>query len=962
MIFKPDEPGLSETERLRRAMVLEAPEGAVLEFDRPLDLRRADIGQLVRGELQGPITIRGAGNSPGPDDDLLVVTRDVELTERTVTTPHEVEFRLGPQHGRGRDMRITLLSRGGKQGHAPRIDGIESFELRHIERLHIEPDRLPRQADDNATSAEPNTNQRSVAGISPQADNVPVEITCSGPFRFDLSSRQATFHDEVDVLRLNPQGPSDQLSCQALVIHFVDEDELRRRNAQVAIEANATSPEQKAKLEALAKKAAEDEAGDSLSAMPKLKPYRIEAIGDPAIVNAPSRNVQVRAQRLQYHLESGQITVDGDRDVMLRQGKSVLHARRVVYQPGESGKLGRVVADGPGRLHAEMKDRTDEQLDATWQKHLHVYPHEGNQVVALAGTTVLSFRGIGELHADEIFFWLDEQEAADPSPSKPGELPTAQLRPDRMLARQNVRIQSEQLGGAVRQLEVWFEQLDAPGGPRWRPGTAGPARGGTRSFSGRARPAILARDSGVEKRQARPTAQSRAHLRPTAYHQPAVTRLPAPKQRFDIAGHVLRARVLLGERESKLAELAVEGDVRFAETETANPDEQPVFVRGDQLHLIDPETPRAAVTIVGREAMFDGRGMTVLGPRIQVNRGTNQMNIDGAGRMKLPVDRDMQGQPLAEGTELWVSWQDRMDFDGRVARFEESVVAEAQGQKLLTETLEVQFERPVRFSRQQEGGPEPRAEQIVCRGGVRMQNVVGRDGQPESRERFEVGDMRVNLFSGKLSATGPGWLSSVRPAEQQPDARGGRLPFGGGSAVDPDTPAAPFQQLHVRFDDRISGNVHDRKLTFHGNVRTVYTPADRLDPPVPESDPAALPPRSLVMTCDRLTVAQSPSIPTAAPHAAVAAEPPIAIELEATGNTLVESRQYTARANRLTYTEAKDLLVLEGDGRTDAQLYRQQQIGGPTSQATAGRIFFWPGTNRLKVDGARSLELSQFGG
>jgi hypothetical protein len=170
------------------------------------------------------------------------------------------------------------------------------------------------------------------------------------------------------------------------------------------------------------------------------------------------------------------------------------------------------------------------------------------------------------------------------------------------------------------------------------------------------------------------------------------------------------------------------------------------------------------------------------------------------------------------------------------------------------------------------------------------------------------------------------------------------------------TDDAPLRQLYVRFQDKISGNVHQRRMTFHGEVHTIDTPVDRLDPPVPSSDPSELPPRSLVMTCDALSVAQSPVMRRPTPGRPDAQRRSF-IELEALGNTLVEGQQYTARAARLTYSEAKDLLVLEGDGRTDAQLFRQQQIGGPTSQAAAQRILYWPGSNRLKVDGARSLQL-----
>ena len=51
------------------------------------------------------------------------------------------------------------------------------------------------------------------------------------------------------------------------------------------------------------------------------------------------------------------------------------------------------------------------------------------------------------------------------------------------------------------------------------------------------------------------------------------------------------------------------------------------------------------------------------------------------------------------------------------------------------------------------------------------------------------------------------------------------------------------------------------------------------------------------------------------------------MEMEAIGNVSVEGATFQALANRMTYAEAKDLLVLEGDGRDDAELYRQERVG-----------------------------------
>ena len=109
------------------------------------------------------------------------------------------------------------------------------------------------------------------------------------------------------------------------------------------------------------------------------------------------------------------------------------------------------------------------------------------------------------------------------------------------------------------------------------------------------------------------------------------------------------------------------------------------------------------------------------------------------------------------------------------------------------------------------------------------------------------------------------------------------------------------------------------------------------------------------MNCDRLTVNEMDT--PAGTHR----------ELAADGNVVAEGTRdggsFFARALRMTYAEVKNLLVLEGDGRTDAELFRQQRIGGPTSKVAARKIFYWPQSGqvgRLSVEDARWLESSWF--
>ena len=67
--------------------------------------------------------------------------------------------------------------------------------------------------------------------------------------------------------------------------------------------------------------------------------------------------------------------------------------------------------------------------------------------------------------------------------------------------------------------------------------------------------------------------------------------------------------------------------------------------------------------------------------------------------MNLPMDRDLQGRPTGQAGLMTIGWQERMEFDGRVVRFVDSVTASSNQQSLTTETLEVHFRQPIRFAR-----------------------------------------------------------------------------------------------------------------------------------------------------------------------------------------------------------------------------------------------------------------------
>lgn len=1019
IIFLPHGGDADPQRKASNVVILQAPQGALLRFDQPLNLRRMKIGRLVSGVLEGQIVIRSAGRAPGPEDDLRITTRDIQLTERSIWTAAEVDFSWGPHYGRGRELRISLIPgprSGDSQSHGPSVAGVESFELRFVERLHLELGRQaselagyapPQQADAPAHSCAPHqpaaaqqsnmpqpahappqlgTLQR--VGTLPQPDTlpqpgalpepgtlpqtgarqiaagqhaatseswaegpIPAELSCRGPFRFDVAKKVATFEDRVNVWRVNLAGQNDQLLCDRLSIFFEENRPvpaaLDPGPQQAAPTSHRRPPSAGAALDASGQQAAPDSA--ARVRVQRLVPRRVEARGSPVVLTMPSQQVAAQGERLEYDFAEKRIVLDSSEQVWLRRQRSEIHARTAQYQFAAPGQLGRLSAAGAGWLRAEMDEKPALLIEARWMNHLLLRPDEQNQLLSLTGGTQLNFPGIGRLDAQEVHLWLIEQPAAAGA-----RLP--RLLPDRLLARDAVRVDSTQLSARVAQLELWFEPATADAQRR----VAG-AAAELRSASPRsARLVPVALPAGQNSPPGPPLGtQPQAMARATEAQQ-AVP--PPPGPHFELSGRLLQARIRAGsDQRGELAEVTVEDNVELRQPPTWESEE--LRVSGQYLHALAPQRPDGVFTISGQPARLSAKGLHLAGPNIHLNRGTNRLWVEGPGDLQLPLSRQLDGRPIEPPGVISVQWQDSMVFDGQAGRFETAVFAQSLlgpcwRQRLWTETLEVRLSRRLDFADPQHQ-PQPELQQVFCRGGVSLESRDFDAQGQVSHERFEAADLALNLQSGALTAGGPGWFNSVRAASQESrwstaglsPRQPATTPGATGSAQAPSEGQTPGRKcLHVRFQDSVQGDLHHGHLTFLGQVSTTYAPAESWVALPEADDPGQLEAGGVNLRCQRLSIWQM-----SAPE-----DGRRVFEVEALGNPVVEGRTFAARAIRISYAQGKDLLVLEGDGGTDAELYYQAQIGGPTSQAAARRIFFWPRSNRLKVDGARSLELTGF--
>lgn len=887
-----------------RTLVMRAPQGAVLEFDEPLDLRAGRLARLVGGSLRGQVTIRGTPTTAASEDDLEVVTRDLELDEFEIRTHEKVEFRYGRSTGRGRGLVATLLPQPGGSGNGPNIGGVDTVRLEQEVELRLEgvaAGLVPKPSSDTPPI---------------EKNNSPVLVTCEGSLTANLSAQVITLEDTVEVRRRLVDQAGDRLSCNVLAL-------------------------------VLGSKNDKDNAEESRSG---LQVREIQASGSPVVVQSGNAGLEVRTGRLGYEVQTRRILLDGDDPVSVVAAGLEMEAKSIDYTPGPEQAPGSLMAVGPGWLRAI--GQKPPAVETRWQKWLRVRPDGNGHVASLSGQAEVAVDLQGRLTGAEMHLWF-HQKAGKILPPRTGNLPNpTAIQPLRMLVRGVVEVDVPEVAARTDRIELWFRQAAdrSPTAPSraTSPGAVQPPP--------HSKTTKLTENQGVVSVPRRPV---------------PVVRPPVTARRKILAtGDLIRGLVVMSPDRNELEEMSLEGQVQLIEQIAAGAESGTgIDIHGDQLQLTRPTRFDARAIVSGRPATVHAEQLDLEGPLIEFDRGRNRVAVDGGGTLTVPVaggagldslgllgavesptsPQSKNGEPLA------ITWQGRMDFDGQTARFVDRVETGSGHTRLQAGTLDCIFTQRIDFDRQGRSGQSPPTDigRVVCGNGVQIASKTETDGQVSSTEHLFVRDLAFDRLTGDVQGTGPGRLTSTR--------RGG-----GGLPLDtPKLPGNPVTQavkpskpvgitfLGVDFQRGFTGNMNHRQMEFQQRVETIWGPVSQWDQTLDLHAPEGLPEKVVAVTSDLLSVGQSPPVPGRSVRS---------VELSAGGNVLVEGTAFTARSNRLSYSEMKDLLVFEGDGRTDAQLFRQDRVGGPTSTASAGKILYWRQHNRVEVQDARYLDFDQIGG
>jgi lipopolysaccharide export system protein LptA len=885
----------SDESRRTSSLILQAPEGAVLQLNRPVDTRGAQLGQPVAAFLLGKIRIHSRGQADGKGR-LNILTSDVQIKPEMILTPHDVEFQYEQSHARGKDLMIKLMplkdnkSLDQSQGWA----GVRSIELIHLEQLHLE-------VDDQQGN-----------GASPAAEPTPVDVACRGPMRVDFSENLVTLEEHVELRRHDPQGVVDTLHCQKLMLYLQQAAPPASDSSPTGAASTSTKPDKRS------------DAQDRLLSLPKLKIGKVVAEGDPVVLDAPSRHARIRSRRLLYDLQQGRFQLwaapdDPADQVYLQYDRQEVVARELDGWLALPRGVRLIHAKGPGRFRGQQAGSPPQNVQADWQSSL-VFEQQGplHRLTLDQDARVQAGDSYG-IEADVLHVWLEPtpRPAVEPPPTDTHPSIDLAFRPKRVEALADpdqprsrpVRLWSSGLSATTEHMQAAFEHL--------------PHRDAART------------------RAASPQSLARTSVPPasTLATDPST---PASTRETRVFGGTLNVQLRVRGREVTVDNLVLEQDVHVQQFAQHEPN-RPLFdLRADLVRMQDPTAQqRHLVTAVGQPVKILSEQMQVQTHELNVDQTRNLVWTQRPGRMIVLVDRDASGKQLQKPQEMTIDWFRNMDFDGQVARFAGGVDVQSTDQRMRCEALDVLLNRQAGLG-DSSSDAQLDVRQIRAKGNVLIESHEIQQGRTTSIARLLVPFAQIDRQTGDLRAGGPGRLVSLREG-----FRGDFNPMAGPTPRVAEAVAADAKTfMQVDYQREITGNFYRKVVDFSDRVKVIYGPVLSWNESLSADSPLRT--NDVLLSCDRLTVAQGVLARGGQPM----------LDLLAQGNTYVEGQTFTARGDRVSYEQSKELLVLEGTGRADAALSHQQRVGAPRSETAARKILYWTRTGRVEIDDARYLDLS----
>ena len=989
MVMNDPESDMTKVEKSQRDLpvVVRSIDGATLKFSGPLTLgSQEEKAEMRSARLAGEVTIYRPETADGSQPDLRVLTRNVQIDQNRIFTLADVEFAYGDHVGSGRNLSMDLSHEtDGNESAASfsTINGVRQMELAFVRKLVLR----PQGTNDLALNRKPAAAVGVAAAFSSMTS--PLELSCDGPFLFEFESRVATFHDNVHVRQQDAFG--DNIHCKKLEIEFGEPAEPGVELVQPTEVVQQTG-------------------GES-----NLEVRSIIALGDgadqPAVITSHSRQTRVTGHRVSLDVATGLIDAGGaGDDVTVISEQFSFRAPTLRYELTDDSSLGELAAGGPGLLQRKSTDGK-RAFTSRWKNKMTVTSEdELRKRITLDGDAFVMMGPDMSIASNELDFlvWqMPDPQAMLAGASDDGQ-PAGQkwhYLPSQLVTDGDVKIQTPRIQGTARNFVANWPK------PVLKDPLANQTARVDRHYVRRMPQDDSMIASSPEFNAGSPTSDG---FRPVPRSRTGpwtnVDVNDAPKPN-DAAGKVLTERGLMvfdGDRvvanlhgdldQPKVTDLSVDGSMRLVEQAPASvggPDQ--LVIEGDNLRMV-PQADQLYRVFVGgtstHPASIQTPGLSLDGVSLNLDQANNKMWVEGAGQMAInPSQRPDtenvvnvstgQTDPAGKIESVEIAWTGGMIFDGSRLYFEREIIMDADrkpttdGQatvKTLSQSLTVTLDEKVQFSEMSRDGDvgEISIASMVMSNNLDAANRAFASEQQTSDDPVivvsETRDTRgnlvemqkllsplatVNALDGSVVAKGPGKvLNYLRDDGKGESKLSGfsqsfRRPSSQPNAPEKDRKPG-IDGIHVNFDGELNANADRKEMLISGNVRAAYARVESYETIVEPDDKNTHPAGTVVLKCDRLQSAQWTPVGQESIN-----------EMVATGNAHITSQLFEATAQRLTYNDKTDMMIVSGSSRGNANLWFRPDPEAKLSHLTARKIMYRLADQWTNVEGVQSLELMQ---
>ena len=198
------------------------------------------------------------------------------------------------------------------------------------------------------------------------------------------------------------------------------------------------------------------------------------------------------------------------------------------------------------------------------------------------------------------------------------------------------------------------------------------------------------------------------------------------------------------------------------------------------------------------------------------------------------------------------------------------------------------------------------------------------NGKVVDLQKLFVPMATVNAQTGEVVTTGPGQALSYQYSNGK-----NRLSNSNRDDRSSGTQEKKLSCVHSRFDGQLVANAEKGTMEIDRNTRSAWANVDRFDQTLDPDRPDKLPIGAAVLKSDELKFAQwTPRN----------AEP--RLEMQAEGNTSIKSDLFEAVADRMTYTDDTDVLIIEGKPPADARLSYRRSVNGTPETMMLQKIHY----------------------